>query len=45
MDTDKKGRMDQPNILLINVDDLGWTDLGFMGSTFYETPAIDQLQS
>ena len=35
--------MKQPNILLINVDDLGWTDLGFMGSTFYETPAINQL--
>ena len=27
-----------PNILLINVDDLGWTDFGFMGSRFYETP-------
>lgn len=33
----------QPNILLINVDDLGWTDLGFMGSEYYETPNIDKL--
>lgn len=35
----------QPNILLINIDDLGWKDLGFMGSTYYETPNIDQLAS
>ncbi|MEX2381719.1 MAG: sulfatase [Opitutales bacterium] len=34
---------ERPNILFINVDDLGWTDLGFMGSTYYETPHIDQL--
>lgn len=33
----------KPNIILINIDDLGWTDLGFMGSTFYETPNIDRL--
>jgi arylsulfatase A-like enzyme len=33
----------KPNILLINVDDLGWTDLGFMGSKYYETPTIDKL--
>ncbi|MFI3305270.1 MAG: sulfatase [Rikenellaceae bacterium] len=33
------------NILLINVDDLGWSDLSFMGSTFYESPNIDQLRS
>jgi arylsulfatase A-like enzyme len=31
----------RPNVLLINVDDLGWTDLGFMGSTYYETPQLD----
>ena len=37
--------MSQPNILLINVDDLGWTDLGFMGSSFYETPTINKLAS
>lgn len=31
------------NVVLILVDDLGWTDLGCMGSRFYETPNIDQL--
>ena len=31
-----------PNILLINVDDLGWRDVGFMGSTYYETPHLDK---
>lgn len=33
----------RPNILVIVVDDLGWRDVGYNGSTFYETPAIDQL--
>ncbi len=33
----------KPNVLFINVDDLGWKDVGFMGSTYYETPNIDQL--
>lgn len=32
-----------PNIILINVDDLGWADLGCYGSTYYETPNIDAL--
>nr|MBI1229368.1 sulfatase-like hydrolase/transferase [Cytophagales bacterium] len=32
-----------PNIILINVDDLGWRDLGFMGSDYYETPNLDKL--
>ena len=31
------------NIILINVDDLGWTDLSCYGSGFYETPNIDRL--
>ena len=34
-----------PNILLINVDDLGWRDVGFMGSKYYETPHLDSLSS
>lgn len=34
---------DRPNIVLIYLDDLGWTDLGCYGSTFYETPRIDEL--
>lgn len=33
----------KPNIILINVDDMGWRDVGFMGSEYYETPNIDQL--
>ena len=33
----------KPNILFILVDDLGYQDLGITGSTFYETPNIDQL--
>jgi len=32
-----------PNIVLINVDDLGWADLGFMGSSYYSSPQIDAL--
>jgi len=37
---DKKIR---PNIIYINIDDLGWKDLGLMGSEYYETPYIDKL--
>ncbi|KPL16272.1 MAG: aryl-sulfate sulfohydrolase [Bacteroides sp. SM23_62] len=33
----------QPNIILINIDDMGWRDVGFMGSEYYETPNIDNL--
>jgi arylsulfatase A-like enzyme len=33
----------QPNILLINIDDMGWKDVGFMGSHYYETPNLDEL--
>ncbi|CAZ97663.1 sulfatase [Zobellia galactanivorans] len=33
----------QPNIVFILVDDLGWMDIAANGSTFYETPNIDQL--
>src|SRR5687768_17180666 len=32
-----------PNVILILIDDLGWTDLGCQGSKFYETPHIDSL--
>ena len=32
-----------PNIVLILIDDLGWRDLGVMGSEYYETPNIDRL--
>ncbi|MEZ6096802.1 MAG: sulfatase [Pirellulaceae bacterium] len=33
----------RPNILLIFADDLGWKDVGYQGSDFYETPNIDRL--
>ena len=33
----------RPNILLVYIDDLGWKDVGFMGSDFYETPHLDRL--
>ena len=32
-----------PNVVLILADDLGWTDLGCYGSTYYESPHIDRL--
>lgn len=32
-----------PNIIYINVDDLGWSDTEVFGSTFYETPNINRL--
>ena len=32
-----------PNLVFILVDDLGWSDLGYSGSSFYESPNIDAL--
>ena len=34
---------EKPNFLFILIDDLGWMDLGYYGSTFHETPIIDQM--
>ena len=31
------------NVVIIHVDDMGWRDLGCMGSPVYETPHIDAL--
>lgn len=33
----------KPNFVFILIDDLGWADLACYGSTFYETPNIDNL--
>ncbi len=35
--------MAKPNFIFILADDLGWKDLGCYGSSFYETPHLDQL--
>ncbi len=32
-----------PNVVFIFIDDMGWRDVGFMGSRYYETPNIDKL--
>ena len=39
------GTAERPNIVIILADDLGWKDLGFRGSKYYETPHLDQLAS
>lgn len=31
------------NVVFFLVDDLGWTDVGAFGSTFYETPNVNRL--
>lgn len=36
---------EKPNILMILIDDMGWKDLSYAGSTYYETPHIDSLAS
>jgi len=32
-----------PNFVFILIDDYGWRDTGYNGSTFYETPHLDRL--
>lgn len=33
----------RPNVIFIMIDDMGWRDVGFMGSKYYETPNINKL--
>ena len=37
------GKESPPNVVVILVDDLGWTDTEVYGSRFYETPHVNQL--
>jgi arylsulfatase A len=37
------GQAGKPNIVFILIDDMGWSDVGFNGGRFYETPNIDKL--
>jgi len=40
---EKKPASNQPNIVLIFMDDMGYADLSCFGSTTISTPNIDQL--
>ena len=33
----------KPNAVFFFIDDMGWTDLGYMGSKYYESPHVDKL--
>ncbi len=39
----RDGARQKLNFVFILIDDMGWTDAGCYGSTFYETPNIDRL--
>jgi arylsulfatase A-like enzyme/lysophospholipase L1-like esterase len=39
----KNRTVTKPNIVFFLIDDMGWMDVGYNGSTFYETPNIDKL--
>lgn len=38
-----EGEPDKPNVIVFLVDDLGYSDVGCYGSSYYETPHIDRL--
>ncbi len=40
-----RGPKKKLNFVFFLIDDLGWTDLGCYGSSFYETPNVDRLAS
>jgi arylsulfatase A-like enzyme len=39
----QEARPSPPNLVIVLVDDLGWSDPGYAGSDFHETPRIDAL--
>lgn len=42
-DKNDTSKTEQPNIILIMVDDLGWNDVGFNGNSIIKTPNLDAL--
>jgi arylsulfatase A len=36
---------DKPNVIIINIDDLGYADVGAFGSTLNRTPNVDRMAS
>ncbi|MCL3780419.1 hypothetical protein EMN47_08440 [Prolixibacteraceae bacterium JC049] len=34
---------EKPNFIIFLVDDMGWADVGYNGTTYYQTPHIDQM--
>ncbi len=42
-DSSHQEKAAKPNIIFILADDLGWTDVGYNGTRYYETPNIDQM--
>ena len=38
-----KSKAQQPNVVLIMCDDLGWGDVGFNGGTHIRTPHLDEM--
>lgn len=37
------GEAARPNVIVVLVDDLGWTDVACFGSRYHQTPHLDQL--
>ncbi len=42
---EKDTKQAKPNIVFFLVDDLGWSDVGFNGAKYYETPNVDMFAS
>ncbi len=40
-----KKEKSKPNFIIFFVDDMGWRDVGFNGSKYYNTPNIDKMAS